>query len=199
MVEKKKLSSIALAALASSSCFVVLVAVLHVLRSDVDPFLWGMSFYAVGSYSALMTAAFLLFGVTGFLVATAVRRSAQHSRAGVVLLALAAAALVAVAAFPSNTVPPANGNDVAHVAASAVFFLCFAAASQLISWRHTDRRMRSLTVAIALTYLASLLLTFFGPAGVHGLLQRTTVSAAVVWLAATALLLPSERHRRVAA
>lgn len=195
MLEKKAVSSTAVAALASSSCFVVLVAVLHALRSDVDPLRWGLSFYAVGRYSALMTTAFLLLGTTALLVAAVVRRTAQHSRAGVVLLGIGGAALVAVAAFPSNAVPPATAIDVAHVAASGVFFLSFAAASQLISSRHADRRVRSLTMAIAVTYLLSLLLTFFGPEGVHGLLQRTTVAAAVLWLAATAVQLPSTQHR----
>ena len=196
VLAKNRLRSISLLAL---SAFVALVIALHLVRLDVDPLRWGLSFYAVGRYSALMTTAFLLLSLAVLSVSVALRNSGLYSAAGVALLAIGAVALAGVAAFPSNTVPPASLRDVAHLVASAAFFLSFAVGTQLVSFRQANRPHKFVTVALSFGYVLSLLLTFFGPAGVHGLLQRTTVLAAVTWLGVTALFLPRSAASRFAA
>lgn len=169
-------------AVAAALLFIVAVASLHVLRPDVDPIRWGMSFYAIGRFGSVMTAAFVAFGVSVLaLVAglAAIQPAGQGSRVGLSLLGLSGTALLGVALFPSNAVPPVTRTDFAHVLASMVFFLGFAVGSPLVSWRLRQSRTTAsvLAAAFVVTFIATILFR-----GSHGLFQRSAVAFALAWV-----------------
>jgi Protein of unknown function (DUF998) len=148
--------------------FVVIVAVLHVLRPDVSPFERGISRYASGPTLLLMTLAFLA-------LAAALSIAAWASRSW--LLGIAAIAQAGVAAFPDANVPPAR--SIPHTVLGFVFFVTVAAGL------YTSHRSSSV---FAWLPVVALLLFFASIAGVPmlarvpGLMQRVCFVAIVASL-----------------
>ena len=103
------------------------------------------------------------------------------------LLAIGGVALLGVALFPSNAVPPVTRTDFAHVGASMIFFFGFALGSSLISWRLPPARGRALAIALATGFCASLLLMLAKAGDVHGLLQRIAVAFVLLWIVTLAV------------
>lgn len=181
-------------AIAGALFFIAAVAMLHVLRSEVDPLKGGMSFYAIGRFGTLMMGSFIALGVSQLaLVAGFIRKQppVPRSRAGLVLLAVSGAALLAVALFPSNAVPPVTRTDFAHVVASMIFFSGFAIASVLVSRRLRPEGHRPAAYVFAVGFGVTFL-TLIVSSAPHGLLQRIAVGFALAWIVTISLCL--RRH-----
>lgn len=107
------------AAVAGSGGFVVLLALLHVLRDDLDPSWRVVSEYAVGPHGWLMTSAFLLLAVTAGAVAAVswTRGSRRLGRVGAVLLAITAVGMTLAGVFETDlvTVPSEDRTAVGRL------------------------------------------------------------------------------------
>jgi hypothetical protein len=92
------------AALAAGGSFLVLFALLHVVRRDLDPSWRPISEYALGGTGWLMTAAFLLWSASAVLLFWALRPhvSTLGGRIGLGFLLVGAAGPLLAALFPMD-------------------------------------------------------------------------------------------------
>lgn len=175
--------------------FVVLVAVLHVLRPDVSPVDDPLSAYAVGPHGWLMTVAFLANAFAFAALATGISRgfpvSTARRRTITVLLVVASAGM-AVAAFAPTDVPvvsPPTPTGLIHTVAALAAFLALAAAGALSLgsfWGAPGATPRTAAAVLVIGALISLVvflgLTFGGLAGA-GLAQRILTALLLAWVA----------------
>jgi hypothetical protein len=69
-VQTSSIRAIGTAALSAIAVFTALLALMHLLRTDLNPVERMMSEYAVGDYGFLMTLAFLVMAVAVFALMT---------------------------------------------------------------------------------------------------------------------------------
>ncbi|HKY21793.1 MAG TPA: DUF998 domain-containing protein [Vicinamibacterales bacterium] len=197
----------ALGMLVATGAFLVVVAWLHVVRPDVDPFRRGVSRYAAGSYGYAVSVAFAMLAAA-LLIAAAhldsggeADASSSHRRA----LWLGAAGLLVVVWFPLRSALPASGEYWAHQLGGATFFAASTVGVQAVS--STLRRKASpewlemvarwsegIAIVALLLFFASVLLNVPVLKAVLGILQRSCFIALCTSLIALGLGLLTERR-----
>jgi hypothetical protein len=93
-------AALAWVAAATAVFYLVVLAVLHALRTDVDPATDPVSDYAVGDYGTLEVLAMLAVGLGALALTAALHQTPRRSTVGLVLLAVFGLAKVAQAFFP---------------------------------------------------------------------------------------------------
>jgi len=99
-------STAARLSLAAAGLFVLLLAVLHLVRRDLDPSWTVISAYALGEQGWMMTAAFASLGVACASLVAAVwpQTTTKADRLGLVLLSVSAIGFALAALFPSDPI-----------------------------------------------------------------------------------------------
>jgi hypothetical protein len=181
--------------------FSISVALLHLLDSSVNPLTHGISYYAVGPYENLMTAAFIILGLGGLALTTGLYLALPvkaRSLAGLALLGLWSFATVLAGIFPLDAegASPTTSGVIHNI--TGMNFLCIAVAAMLISRRlKHDRRWWSvgktaMWLALAVIIASLLLFILLGPLhslGVGGVAQRVYWAAVLIWLLFVAIRL----------
>jgi hypothetical protein len=186
--------------LAGAAWFAFAVVALHFLRPDLDPLSRATSEYAIGPYGYLMASAFFSLSLASWALLLALGRrlaGPARSRAGLALLGVWAACVLAAMIFPIDAAgAPSTTAGLIHNASGPIGFLSLALGALFISrrFRH-DAALRPIArPAVGLSLL--LLAAFFAvPAAMAsglplaGLAQRLLLAACVAWLSLTATCL----------
>ena len=120
--------------LVATFAFLVVVAWLHAVRPDVDPFRRGVSRYAAGPYGYAVSAAFATLAVALLIVASRLGSASKAPTMGAYRRALwvGAGGLLVVVAFPLRSTSPGSGEYFAHQLGGAVFFVAATVGVQAI-------------------------------------------------------------------
>ncbi|MEW9528528.1 DUF998 domain-containing protein [Microbispora sp. NPDC049125] len=186
--------------LAGCTAFILAVAALHVVQSRLDPVAVTISEYVLGPAGWLFTLACISLAIASLAqVALLAAMRPVPSRAGLLLLAIWAAGMFLVAAFPTDPIDRQarvvhlSAQGLVHAVAGQVAFLCFGAAVLLITRglrRHTPTgptiRAVRICAVLSLAGLAFALgVTALGLFGLFGLAERLMLPAYIGWLACT--------------
>jgi hypothetical protein len=176
-------------ALVLISVFVLLVVVLHFLRTELSPLIRAVSDYATGRYGFLMTTAFIALsaGLASMTMA-AFRRQEQSilTQSELVMLSISSFLVLLAGIFPSEQ--PITIISMIHIMASFLFFLII----MVIMLKSSIRLQRDgmlygknkllLWIAISSPILFILWLGVFLLLGLSGLGQRIYILSWVSWL-----------------
>ena len=182
--------------------FALLVFVLHVLRTDLDPVEDYLSYYAVGRHGWLMVTAFVALGLGGLALAVGLRAALDGvlPLVGCTLLGGAGLGLVVggVARTDLEGQPATTTGDI-HVLAAAVvgllgLFLGILVLTATFAVRRPWRTERRLWLGLGALMLVGFAAFATIGAAAEGLGQRVLVAAEVL-----CLLVAAGRLRRVAA
>jgi hypothetical protein len=188
----------------AAATFVVLFAVLHVIKPELDPS-WRMgSEYAIGDYGWIMQIAMfaLALSCAALFVALRPEISTTGGKIALGLLAVVAAALAVGGTFvvdPITTKPQdMTTHGALHSAAGSIFLFGFPIAGVLLSrslrhrqtWRSAMPSLRWtahfmwISVAMTLVHTVAVLSggRGFGPGSWNGWLNRLTVLSFCTWL-----------------
>ena len=171
------------------SVFVLLVVLLHFLRTELSPFTRAVSDYATGRYGFLMTTAFIALsaGLAAITVA-AFRRQDQSilKQSELVMLSISSFLMLLVGIFPSGQ--KITIISMIHIVASFLFFLIIMTIMLKSSIRlHRDGMLYGknkllLWIAIFSPIFFILWLGVFLFLGLSGLGQRIYILSWVSWL-----------------
>ena len=188
---------LALIAIVGSMFFLVSVVVLHLLRPDNDPITTFISYYAVGPYGFLMTAAFLALGVSALALAACLARAVTPSRwlwGGVFLLSVYAIGMCMLGIFTTDPIGddslPTTTGTVHGIAVLPTYLSIIIAALLLPqAYKHDEHWRMFYRTAVALGFVALSSVVALGVAGEQwgGLGQRMLITTHLVWLIGTAL------------
>jgi hypothetical protein len=176
--------------------FGLIVLLLHLLSPEFDPADRFISEYALGSFSYLLTTAFLALGLGSLLLASALFRLESGGgfiwKAGLALLTIWGVSVMLDGIFPIDKgVTPVTSSGQIHLMAAMVAFLALMVSALLLSLRFRQMpSLRSMSptalVLVALifsTFIASMVLDTV----LQGLTQRLFVFACLAWLLYTAI------------
>jgi hypothetical protein len=189
---------------AAAAAFVVLFAVLHVIKPELDPS-WRMgSEYAIGDYGWVMRMAMFALALSCAALFAALRPEIETTggRIALGLLVVVAAALAVGGTFvvdPITTKPQdMTTHGALHSAAGAIFIFGFPIAGVLLgrslgrrqTWRSAMQSIRWtahfmwISVAVTLVHTITVLSSgrVFGPGSWNGWLNRLTVLSFCAWL-----------------
>jgi hypothetical protein len=180
---------VAVASRAALALFVACAVVAQLANPDVGPARHMVSELAHGTAGWVMTAGFGCWAVALVLGAIVLPRADRP--AGATLVAIAAAGVVVLMVFPTQTIggelPAGVARTTAgrlHDVGSGVATLALAAAagiSGVRAWRGGDRRTSAMVVVLlAVAIAATVVGLAIGPS-VGGLRQRVLLLAAVTW------------------
>lgn len=176
-----------------TAAFVLIILALHFLRPDVDPMLFGISFYAIGEFGQFLDFALSLVGLSGILLAFSLwpRFSSSIARAGLVLLSVWGIASILAGIFPLDA-PGAQTtlSGTIHNLAGLNFLIVVPAVLMIELARSDVRReLRPRPTTYWLAWLlliaAIALFVFNGPMhalNVGGAFQRLYWLVLVLWL-----------------
>lgn len=173
---------------------VVMVVLLHPLRTDVDPTRQYISEYGNQAWSWMLSAALVLVAV-GLLALASVLRTTVRARTGPRLLQVAGALLIIAAVCSTDRaggeVETATLAGRIHGAASLAAFALLVLAMAMLSPRLEggDRRLGrvgELGLPVALLAVTPTLVAFLVIPEAHGLRQRLFVAIVFAWLLAVA-------------
>jgi Protein of unknown function (DUF998) len=125
--------ALAWAAAATAVFYLVVLAVLHVLRTDVDPATDPVSDYAVGDYGMLEVFAMLAVGLGALALTAALHQTPRRSMVGLVLLAVFGLAKVAQAFFPIDVGDETTTSGSIHSVLGTMAFFALPVAAVLLS------------------------------------------------------------------
>jgi len=178
----------------SNVYYVVSVALLHYFDTSVDPLIHGVSYYALGPYKHLLTAAFIFLGLGGMALTASLylaEPAEARSWAGLSLLGLWSVTTILAGIFSLDAEgAPQTTSGVIHNLAG-MNFLCIAAAAFLISRRlkadirWQGARQTTMWLALSVIIVSLLLFVLMGvlqPLGVGGVAQRVYWLMVLVWL-----------------
>ena len=186
------------AVIGSLAYFVVIIAVLHGLRPDVDAMARVTSEYAVGPYGVLMTSAYFILGLAlaslGVALARALPASPRLS-AGVSFLFLGALALGVAAFYPVDVgaARPVTPTGWVHRIAAVVVFGSLSVAPLVLAgpfrrergWAGAAR-LGEIVGALGLLGFIGIQLVFL-ERGLGGAAQRIILALVVTWMTVAAL------------
>ena len=176
------------------------LAALHFLRTDVNPMVEPVSNYAVGAYGFLSTAANIGSGLAALALTLGLYLSIAspgRSRVGLFLLGLFGVSELLAAIFPIDVGAQATTIGTIHNIVGNIAFFGFLAAVILLSWSMgKDEQWRSLrrpALAVALVVLGMAVLTIVGAnIGIgFGVGQRLFNVTSMGWMLLVALRLRS--------
>jgi Protein of unknown function (DUF998) len=172
-------------AAATALCYLVALAVLHVLRTDVDPATDPVSDYAVGAYGTLHVLATLAVGLGALALTAALSQTPPRSTAGLVLLGVFGLAKVVQAFFPIDVGDAATTSGTLHnLLGNVAFFVLPVAAVVLSRWR--GRIELAIAVLLAVATVAVLASETVGG---YGIAQRSYLILSSIWVLVTAVRL----------
>ncbi len=179
--------------------FLAILALLHILKPELDPSWRFVSEYAVGRLGWLMTLGFLAWAASCLALSVAARPVMTNAkgRAGTWVLAVVGVALVAAGIFPQDPVTTAPGQGTTagmmHALASMIGIPGIPIAAMLISsGLPADRDNGTVRLAAHATWISLVLmiayLAFavpraggFDPSVYAGYMNRLVVLAYVAW------------------
>jgi hypothetical protein len=176
------------------------LAALHFLRTDVNPVVEPVSNYAVGAYGFLSTAANIGGGLAALTLTLGLYLSIAppgRSRVGLFLLGLFGVSELLAAIFPIDVGAQATTIGTIHNIVGNISFFGFLAAVILLSWTiGKDEQWRSIrrpALALALVVLGMAVLTIVGAnIGIgFGVGQRLFNVTSMGWMLLVALRLRS--------
>jgi len=176
------------------------LAALHFLRTDVNPVVEPVSNYAVGAYGFLSTAANIGGGLAALALTLGLYLSIAppgRSRVGLFLLGLFGVSELLAAIFPIDVGTQATTIGTIHNIVGNISFFGFLAAVILLSWSMgKDEQWRSIrrpALALALVVLGMAVLTIVGAnIGIgFGVGQRLFNVTSMGWMLLVALRLRS--------
>ena len=176
------------------------LAALHFLRTDVNPMVEPVSNYAVGAYGFLSTAANIGSGLAALALTLGLYLSIAspgRSRVGLFLLGLFGVSELLAAIFPIDVGAQATTIGIIHNVVGNIAFFGFLAAVILLSWSMgKDEQWRSIrrpALALALVVLGMAVLTIVGAnIGIgFGVAQRLFNVTSMGWMLLVALRLRS--------
>lgn len=184
---------LAILSLIATGLFIIAILALHVLRPDINPMVFGISFYGPGDFGFMLDLALVLVGLSGIALALALwpAPTTAVGRAGLLLL-IAWGLLQALAGvFPVDApgAQPTQSGAIHNVA--GMNFLLIAPALLLIELSSSaasgSGRTRTISFWLAWLLVASALLLFIfnGPfysLQVGGAFQRLYWLVLVLWL-----------------
>ena len=178
---KSKLPAVTIAL---SAADLLVLALLHVLRTDVDPMARPTSDYAHGSAGWLMLVATAGIGVAAIALAVTVRPELRGAagQIGVGMLVFFGVAKVVQAFFPIDRAGQTTAAGVVHDTLGNVTFFILPLAAVCIAVALQARWSFGLAVALALAAV----LVLSGAVG-FGLAQRVYLVLGSGWLLVTAL------------
>jgi hypothetical membrane protein len=198
--QSRTVSCFAFIAIGCIVSFFLVVAILHALRTDVNPVRQAVSNYAIGPYSFLMISAFFALALGMLSLALGLARGMELTRPAVValrLLRLASIGLVVVGIFPGDVNvphPPATVTGFVHWIAAGISFLSLMIAAFLLSycfkgderwqWIHRSSSILAYSAVAALGVFAMLALI-----GWIGIGERTYIAISLLWPLITAIQL----------
>ena len=179
--------------LATSGFTAVAIALLHVLRSDLDPFDRAISEYVNGPYGPLMTVTFFSQSLGSLALAAIVLRERlgqRRIRIGGALFIIAAIGGVVAGVFPADPASPypRTPTGAIHMAAGLVRFLALSFALPLLSsalakhsqFEKVAKVLRFLGVSFVITFLVSIFV--LANIDLFGLGQRAFIAILLVWM-----------------
>lgn len=162
----------------------VLIALLSLLRTDVDPVTRPIRDYAHGDYSALMLIATIAVGLAAITLAAVVRPlvTGKVAPLGVGLLVFFGVAKLLQGFFPVDTGTAVTTGGLVYNTLDSIAFFILPIAALCIAFTLRSRWSIGLAVAMA----AALVLVLAGSEG-FGLVQRIFLVLGSGWLLVTAL------------
>jgi hypothetical protein len=106
----------AVSSLAAAALFLVLLAVLHVIKPEFDPSWRFVSEYAIGDYGWIMTMAFTFLGISCASLVMAIRSHVNTTggKLGLILLLVVAASLLAAGVFVADPITATSEQLTMH-------------------------------------------------------------------------------------
>jgi Protein of unknown function (DUF998) len=180
-------AAVALAWVAAATAVfdLVVLAVLHVLRTDVDPVTDEVSNYAVGDYGMLKVLATLAVGLGALTLTAALYQTARRSIVGLALLAVFGLAKVAQAFFPIDVGDETTTSGSIHGLLGTVAFFALPVAAVLLSRSRGGVEM-VIAVLLAVAMVAVLVSNAVGGLGIA---QRVFLVLSSIWVLVTAVRL----------
>jgi Protein of unknown function (DUF998) len=188
MATSSRSTAVALAwvAVATAVFDLVVLGVLHALRTDVDPATDAVSDYAVGDYGTLEVLAMLAVGLGALALTAALHLTdPRRSTVGLVLLAVFGLAKVVQAFFPIDVGDETTISGSIHNILGTVAFFALPVAAVLLS-RSRGRVEMVVAVLLAVAMLAVLTSNAVGG---FGIAQRVFLVLSSTWVLVTAFRL----------
>jgi hypothetical protein len=196
------------AALASVGLWVLIVIVLHGVKSDLDPVETYISDYAIGDNGWLMTTAFVIVGLGMLCLAMGLRASLAPGKRvllGVILMAVTGVGFILAGIF---TTDPTGADETTtegslHLLGSVLVFpVTIVNSFVLLGVFRRDPRWASFAERwrwAPWVLLVGMIVTFNMPEEIVGLAQRVFAAMILGWFAAIALgVMATSSHQRVA-
>lgn len=199
---RQQVGKLATIALVGVAYFVVVVAVLHFLRPDLNPISRPTSEYAVGQYGFLMSTAFFSFSLGSLALVIGLYRGVSQrarSQVGLALLGVCAVGVLIAMSFPIDPEgAPQTLSGTIHRINGPLAFLSLTVGTILVSrrfkqdeqWRPLYRTALVLSLVMLTAYIATFV-SIVTAAGFVGLCQRILLVAFVSWFFLTAVRLRS--------
>jgi hypothetical protein len=191
---------LALLAIVGIAGYLLNLAALHFLRTDVNPVVEPVSNYAVGAYGFLSTAANIGSGLTALALTVGLYLGIVppgRSRVGLFLLGLFGVCELLAAIFPIDVGAQATMNGTVHNIVGNISFFGFLAAVILLSWSMgKDEQWRSirrpaLALAFVVTGMAALTIVGANIGIGFGVGQRLFNVTSMGWMLLVALRIRS--------
>jgi hypothetical membrane protein len=184
--------ALAWAAAATAAFYLVVLAVLHVLRTDVDPATDPVSDYAVGDYGMLEVFAMLAVGLGALALTAALHQTPRRSMVGLVLLAVFGLAKVAQAFFPIDVGDETTTSGSIHSVLGTMAFFALPVAAVLLS-----RSRGGVEMVIAVLLAVAMVAVFVSnTVGGVGIAQRVFLVLSSIWVLVTAVRLALRQPAR---
>jgi hypothetical protein len=175
--------ALAWVAAATAVLYLVVLTVLHVLRTDADPATDPVSDYAVGDYGTLSVLATLGVGLGALALTAALHQTRRCSMVGLVLLSVFGLAKVVQAFFPIDVGDETTASGNIHNVFGTVAFFTLPVAAVLLS-----RSRGRVELVVAVLLIVAMLGVFVGDAaGGHGIAQRVFLVLSSIWVLVTAV------------
>jgi hypothetical membrane protein len=194
MATSSRSTAVALAwgAAATAVFYLVVLAVLHVLRTDVDPATDPVSDYAVGDYGMLEVFAMLAVGLGALALTAALHQTPRRSMVGLVLLAVFGLAKVAQAFFPIDVGDETTTSGSIHSVLGTMAFFALPVAAVLLS-----RSRGGVEMVIAVLLAVAMVAVFVSnTVGGVGIAQRVFLVLSSIWVLVTAVRLARRQPAR---
>jgi hypothetical protein len=199
---RRQAGKLATIALVGVAYFVIIIAVLHFLRPELNPISRPTSEYAVGQYGFLMTSAFFSMSLSSLALVIGLYRGAPQrvrSRIGLALLGVWGVGVLIAMSFPIDPEgAPQTLTGTIHRINGPLAFLSLTVGTILLSrrfeqdeqWRPLHRTALILSLVMLTAFVANFL-SIVTAAGFAGLCQRIFLVAFVTWFFLTAARLRS--------
>jgi alpha-beta hydrolase superfamily lysophospholipase len=183
----KQTKIIALVSLWGHSLFIILVVLLHFLRTDLYPQTHFVSEYAIGNYGWIQTLAFSALGIAGLFLIIGLFSNIKASILSFVTFSFWCIGVFLIAIFPTDlpdALPTRTGNI--HVFAAQFAFINLGITMTLLgfNFKQNDHWQTISSLSwffgtMSIIILTALVLT---PISLKGLIQRTLILWDVYWL-----------------